>query len=44
MTENIVVVNQTENSVLISTPGPQGPRGRTILNGVGAPSANLGLT
>jgi hypothetical protein len=44
MTENIVVVNQTENSVLVSTPGPQGPRGKTILNGVGAPSNNLGLT
>ena len=44
MTENIVVVNQTENSVLISTPGPQGPRGKGILNGVGAPSNNLGLT
>ena len=44
MTENIVVVNQTENSVVVSTPGPQGPRGRTILNGTGAPSNNLGLT
>jgi hypothetical protein len=44
MTENVVVVNQTENSVVISTPGPQGPRGRTILNGSGAPSSNLGLT
>ena len=44
MTENLVVVNQTENSVIISTPGPQGSRGRTILNGVGAPSNNLGLT
>ncbi len=43
MTENLVVVNQTENSVVISTPGPQGPRGKTILNGVGVPSNNLGL-
>jgi hypothetical protein len=44
MTENKVVVNRTENSVLVSTPGPQGPRGRTILNGTGAPANNLGLT
>ncbi len=44
MTENKVIVNQSDNTVLISTPGPQGPRGRTILNGVGAPSNNLGLT
>jgi hypothetical protein len=43
MTENIVVVNRTENSVIVGTPGPQGPRGRTILNGTGAPSNNLGL-
>ena len=43
MTENRVIVNQTENTVLLATPGPQGPRGRTILNGSGAPSNNLGL-
>lgn len=44
MTENRVIVNQTENTVLLTTPGPQGPRGKTILNGSGAPSNNLGLT
>ena len=44
MTENKVVVNRTENSVIVATPGPQGPRGRTILNGSGAPANNLGLT
>ena len=44
MTENLVTVNSTRNNVIVSTPGPQGPRGRTILNGVGAPSNNLGLT
>jgi hypothetical protein len=38
-----VIVKETKNKVIISTPGPQGPRGRTILNGTGAPSANLGL-
>jgi hypothetical protein len=38
-----VIVSETINKVIISTPGPQGPRGRTILNGSGAPSNNLGL-
>jgi hypothetical protein len=38
-----VIVKQTTNKVIVSTPGHQGPRGRTILNGVGAPSNNLGL-
>ena len=44
MTENLVTVNSSRNNVIVSTPGPQGPRGRTILNGVGAPANNLGLT
>lgn len=44
MTENLVTVNSARNNVIVSTPGPQGPRGRTILNGIGAPSNNLGLT
>lgn len=39
-----VIVKETKNKVVVSTPGPQGPRGRTILNGTGAPSNNLGLT
>jgi hypothetical protein len=38
-----VIVTEVVNDVIISTPGPQGPRGKTILNGNGAPSANLGL-
>jgi hypothetical protein len=47
-----IVVNQTVNTVEVtesvttlnvSSPGPQGPRGKTILNGTGAPSNNLGL-
>jgi hypothetical protein len=42
MTEK-VIVKETKNKVIISTPGPQGPRGRTILNGIGAPAANFGL-
>ena len=43
MTENVVTVTRGKNNVVVSTPGPQGPRGRTILNGAGAPSNNLGL-
>ena len=39
-----VIVTQTVNDVVISTPGPQGPAGRTILNGTGAPANNLGVT
>lgn len=38
-----VVVTEIVNDVIISTPGPQGPRGRSILNGNGVPAANLGL-
>jgi hypothetical protein len=38
-----VIVTETVNDVVISTPGPQGPRGRTILNGDGVPANNLGL-
>ena len=42
MTETVVV---TENihKVVIPTAGVQGPRGRTILNGNGAPAGNLGI-
>lgn len=42
MTES-VVVTEVINDVIISSPGPQGPRGKTILSGNGAPSNNLGL-
>ena len=38
-----VIVKETLNKVIVQTPGPQGARGRTILNGNGVPSANLGL-
>jgi hypothetical protein len=38
-----VVVTEVVHDVIISSPGPQGPRGRTILNGNGVPAANLGL-
>jgi len=42
MTETIVVT-VPNNEVVVSTPGPQGPRGKTILNGNGVPAENLGL-
>jgi hypothetical protein len=38
-----VVVTEIVNDVIIYTPGPQGPRGKTILNGSGAPAEGLGL-
>ena len=38
-----VIVTEVVNDVIISSPGPQGPRGRTILNGEGVPAGNLGL-
>jgi hypothetical protein len=38
-----VTVAETKNKVNIITPGIQGPRGRTILNGTGAPANNNGL-
>lgn len=44
MAENKVIVTAVNNEVVITTPGPQGPRGRTILNGTTAPANNLGLT
>jgi hypothetical protein len=39
-----VIVTEIVNDVIVSSPGPQGPRGRTILNGFGDPADNLGLT
>lgn len=39
----IIKVTENVNNVIVSTPGPQGVRGRTILNGNGAPAGNLGM-
>jgi len=39
-----VIVKEEKRKVIITSPGPQGPAGRTILNGSGAPSNNLGVT
>ena len=36
-----IVVTVPNNEVVVSTPGPQGPRGKSILNGSGVPSENL---
>lgn len=38
-----VIVKETKNKVIVTSPGPQGPRGKTILSGSGAPANNLGL-
>jgi len=38
-----VVITETVNDIIVTTPGPQGPRGKTILNGNGVPADNLGL-
>ena len=38
-----VVITEQINKIVMATPGPQGPRGRTILNGNGVPASNLGL-
>ncbi len=38
-----VVVTQEVKKVVIPTAGIQGPRGKTILNGNGAPADNLGF-
>ena len=38
-----LVITETVNDVLVAAPGPQGPRGKTILNGNGVPAENNGL-
>jgi hypothetical protein len=40
---DLVTSISSKNQVTVTVPGPQGLRGRTILNGSGAPSNNLGL-
>lgn len=42
MNEKVIVVEQKKN-VVVASPGPQGPRGKSILNGNGVPANNLGL-
>lgn len=43
MANETIVVTEVVNDLIVSSPGPQGPAGRTILNGNGAPSGNLGV-
>lgn len=40
---NTVIVTEDVKNIIVSTPGPQGPRGKSILNGNGAPADNLGM-
>ena len=40
---DLVTSISSKNQVTVTVPGPQGLRGRTILNGSGAPANNLGL-
>ena len=42
-TVNTVKITETPNTVNVMSPGPQGARGKTILNGSGAPANNLGI-
>jgi len=41
--DSTVIVTEQVNKVVVNAPGPQGPRGKTILNGIGAPADNLGF-
>lgn len=43
--ENIpqVVITEQVNKVVVNSQAPQGPRGKTILNGIGLPADNLGV-
>jgi hypothetical protein len=38
-----VVVTEEVSKIVVNAPGPQGPRGKTILNGDGVPAGNLGF-
>ena len=38
-----LVITESVNDVVVASPGPQGPRGKTILNGNGAPAENNGV-
>lgn len=41
--KNQIAVTEIKNKLIISSPGTQGPAGRTILNGTTVPANNLGL-
>lgn len=44
MAEETIIVTENVNTLTVASEGPQGPAGRTILNGNGAPADNLGIT
>ena len=43
MAEETIVVTENTTNLVVSSEGVQGPAGRTILNGNGAPANNLGV-
>jgi hypothetical protein len=43
MAENIVKITEQINKVVLSSPGPQGPRGKSILSGPSAPLDSVGI-
>ena len=43
MADETIVITENVNTLTVSSEGVQGPAGRTILNGVGAPAGNLGV-
>ena len=43
MAENVVKVTEQINKVVIATTGPQGPRGKSILNGTTVPANSFGI-
>lgn len=40
---NTVIITEEINKVVVASPGPQGPRGKTILNGTGVPAELFGV-
>lgn len=38
-----IIVKEIKNKVIVASQSVQGPRGKTILNGIGAPANNFGL-
>lgn len=43
MADNNIIITEEVNKVVVGAAGPQGPRGKTILNGIGIPPEALGV-
>jgi hypothetical protein len=43
MTENVIIVTKYDNETYVSSPGPQGAKGSSVLKGSGAPTGNVGI-